>query len=94
MELVEAQRQGRRHMHIPYRDSRLTYLLQASASVGGRLGRRHMHMLRGIPLHDCASGKCHVFPSLVQAVHMHNLCLIPCVALLLQASGLFYPVWG
>ena len=28
MELVEAQRQGRRHTHIPYRDSRLTFLLQ------------------------------------------------------------------
>ena len=30
MELVEAQRlpQGRRHVHIPYRDSRLTFLLQ------------------------------------------------------------------
>jgi len=28
MELVEAQRQGRRHIHIPYRDSRLTFLLQ------------------------------------------------------------------
>jgi hypothetical protein len=31
MELVEAQRQGRRHIHIPYRDSRLTFLLQVSA---------------------------------------------------------------
>ena len=30
MELVEAQRQGRRHTHIPYRDSRLTFLLQVS----------------------------------------------------------------
>ena len=28
MELVEAQRQGRRRTHIPYRDSRLTFLLQ------------------------------------------------------------------
>ena len=28
MELVEAQRMGKRHIHIPYRDSRLTFLLQ------------------------------------------------------------------
>lgn len=28
MELVEAQRAGKRHTHIPYRDSRLTFLLQ------------------------------------------------------------------
>jgi len=33
MELVEAQRQGRRHTHIPYRDSRLTFLLQVSPHV-------------------------------------------------------------
>lgn len=31
MELVEAQRSGRAGRHIPYRDSRLTFLLQVSA---------------------------------------------------------------
>ncbi len=35
MELVEAQRQGRRHTHIPYRDSRLTFLLQVSPQTAG-----------------------------------------------------------
>jgi hypothetical protein len=30
MELVEAQRQQRRASHIPYRDSRLTFLLQVN----------------------------------------------------------------
>ena len=35
MELVEAQRQGRRHMHIPYRDS------------GEQLGSRRVRVLGG-----------------------------------------------
>ena len=36
MELVEAQRQGRRHTHIPYRDSRLTFLLQVSPQTAAK----------------------------------------------------------
>lgn len=35
MELVEAQRSGRRGRHVPYRDSRLTFLLQVSNGKGG-----------------------------------------------------------
>lgn len=44
MELVEAQRQGRRRSHIPYRDSRLTFLLQVtfaeSCAISDRLPER------------------------------------------------------
>ena len=42
MELVEAQRQGRRHTHIPYRDSRLTFLLQVSPQTAAKLTTRQL----------------------------------------------------
>lgn len=48
MELVEAQRTGRKGRHIPYRDSRLTFLLQVGVVLTGLGGGVARHGKKGV----------------------------------------------
>ncbi|KAL0025519.1 hypothetical protein WJX77_008758 [Trebouxia sp. C0004] len=72
MELVEAQRQGRRHIHIPYRDSRLTFLLQDS--LGGNA--KTMIIANVSPCRMCAQETLSTLQFASRAKHIRNKAVI------------------
>ncbi|KAL0050716.1 hypothetical protein WJX82_005679 [Trebouxia sp. C0006] len=72
MELVEAQRQGRRHTHIPYRDSRLTFLLQDS--LGGNA--KTMIIANVSPCRMCAQETLSTLQFASRAKHIRNKAVI------------------
>ncbi|DBA86821.1 TPA: hypothetical protein ACH3X2_005404 [Trebouxia sp. C0005] len=72
MELVEAQRQGRRHTHIPYRDSRLTFLLQDS--LGGNA--KTMIVANVSPCRMCAQETLSTLQFASRAKHIRNKAVI------------------
>lgn len=83
MELVEAQRAGKRHTHIPYRDSRLTFLLQvqqlhcclpATARCATRLRMLFYSTAHAVLLNDCMLRTQHVvMPAVLRALDAKTL---------------------
>ncbi|KAL3147252.1 hypothetical protein ABBQ32_002745 [Trebouxia sp. C0010 RCD-2024] len=72
MELVEAQRAGKRHTHIPYRDSRLTFLLQDS--LGGNA--KTMIIANVSPCLMCAQETLSTLQFASRAKHIRNKAVI------------------